>query len=169
MSGGRATVRGRKGKDTRGHHGDIVATDDDALPFLRTVTVEVKRGYNAVNLSTLLDGPPPPKPAGGKRKKPNSYHDFIAQARAAATGAKTPYWMLVHKRDRREPMAFVPWEMVKKLCVFKKPEHSVMFRVAVAGRTEDVFGCRLYDLLERVKPLHFKKGGPLWTPPKKLG
>lgn len=106
QSGGRATVRHRKGKRTRGHESDITATDDVGLPLIRTITFELKRGYNKDTLHNLIDRPRKPK----NQKKPNTqtYEDWIAQATAAAERAKTPYWAIIHRRDGREPTILVP-------------------------------------------------------------
>jgi hypothetical protein len=45
-SGGRATIRGRKNKNTLGGYGDIVATSEEGLPLTKVITIEVKRGYS---------------------------------------------------------------------------------------------------------------------------
>lgn len=104
-SGGRATVRGRKGKRTAGHAGDLGATDAAMLPFFRLVTVEAKRGYTAAcSLHNLID--PPAKES--KSDKAQNYPAFLRQTRRAARRAGTPYWMLVHRPDRKNAVVFLP-------------------------------------------------------------
>lgn len=100
QSGGRATTRAKKGKGTKGHCGDISATDDVGLPFTKIVTVEIKRGYKNSGISEILDKP--------KKLKQSETEGFIQQAREAAKRAGTPFWMLIHKRDAREPLVYIP-------------------------------------------------------------
>jgi hypothetical protein len=158
-SGARATTRRKKGKDTRGHCGDICATDDTGTPLLRTLTVELKRGYPGVNLSTLLDGP--------EQKGKESYAGFIRQAVAAAKNAGTPYWLLVHRRDKRKAMAFMPWDLVNKIGgLHPKPNNSVLFVTEVDGTRHTIFGLHLTDWFQHFSPDLFKSGGVLWTPKK---
>jgi len=99
-SGGRATVRGRKGKKTTGQAGDICAIDPVGKPFVDRITLEVKRGYPAASLHALLD-----KPA---KAKPQIYETWIAQAKASQKEAGTPFWGIIHQRDRRETIMTIP-------------------------------------------------------------
>jgi hypothetical protein len=108
-SGGRATVRGRKGKPTSGHYGDVGATDERGKSFLRFFTVELKRGYtDSADWSMLID-----KPKGAAWK---TYHQWFkkAEQNRRESGAKS--WLLVVRRDRRQDMAFLPaddfWSIV---------------------------------------------------------
>jgi hypothetical protein len=45
-SGARATVRAKSHKKTANQDGDITFTDPLGLPFIKTLTIEVKRGYS---------------------------------------------------------------------------------------------------------------------------
>lgn len=54
-SGGRATVRHRKGVKTKGQHGDIMATDPIGAKLLQVLTLEVKRGYAKTSIQDLVD------------------------------------------------------------------------------------------------------------------
>lgn len=95
MSGGRATVRRKKNKDTsRSHCGDISATEPDAKPLTDLITFELKRGYGGHHTHVLLDHPP--------RAAVQTYEDWIMQAVTAAQNARTPYWALIHRRDKHE-------------------------------------------------------------------
>lgn len=92
-SGGRATNRAKQGKATANGGGDICAQTKEAQNLLDLVTFELKRGYNTATVSDLLD-----IEGGGVMGK------FIEQARRSASLAGTPYWAVIHKRDRREAL-----------------------------------------------------------------
>lgn len=101
-SGGRATVRHRLGRRTAGHYGDVCAVDGRGEPLTDLVTIELKRGrHHNATVHDLLD-------RGPAQRRPPAYGQFFAQARAAAKRAGTPYWMLIHCRDRRVPFCFYP-------------------------------------------------------------
>jgi len=110
-SGGRATVRSRKGKRTDHHHGDIASTDPSSAPFTELLVAECKKGYNRLTIADMLDKP---KPVKGKMvkvfpkkgKAPASYQEWFRKVRVSqrATGAFS--WLLIHRRDRREPVVF---------------------------------------------------------------
>lgn len=93
-SGGRATVRGRRGKSTFGHCGDIAAVDPIGQPLLDFVTIEVKRGYSSETLASLLDC--------GRKAAQQQWESWIQQAIEASERAKSFSWMIVAKRDQRE-------------------------------------------------------------------
>ncbi len=100
QSGGRATVRFRKGKTTAGSYGDICALDPIGEPLLKTFTIELKRGRSHGDPGDLLD-------CSGSRQ----CHPFlktIAQAKEAAlvTGSRT--WLIISRRDRRNAVVFFP-------------------------------------------------------------
>lgn len=106
-SGGRATVRGRKGKGTKGHCGDLGACCREAEPFLQLVTIEAKRGYNRCgSIADLLD-----RNEKVSRGKPHAYELWFAQAEAARRRAGSRYWMLVVRRDQKVDAAFVPGDL----------------------------------------------------------
>ena len=96
-SGGRATNRAKSGKSTANGGGDICAQTKEAQNLLDKVTFELKRGYNTATISDLLDN------NGGVMGK------FIEQARRSASLAGTPYWAVIHKRDRREALLITNW------------------------------------------------------------
>lgn len=98
MSGGRATVRVRKGHATA-HAGDICAVDNRGRGFTKKITVELKRGYNKATVADLIDKPP--------TARPQVLEQWIDQAATAARG-RTPYWIIIHKRDRREAVVYFP-------------------------------------------------------------
>jgi len=89
QSGGRATQRAKSGKTTVNACGDLAAQDAEGQKFLDLFTIEIKRGYGTYTVSDIIEG--------GK----NGMNLFVAQAAKAASLAGTPYWLLIHKRDRR--------------------------------------------------------------------
>jgi hypothetical protein len=97
-SGGRATVRAKGGRQTLGQHGDLCATDPIAMPFIKAFTVEFKRGYKDWSAMDALDRP--------ARSKPSQFEKFIEQAIRQQKEARTPFFLLVTKKDRREPLVF---------------------------------------------------------------
>ena len=123
-SGGRATRRTAKGKSTRSACGDLCATDRTMQPFFDLFVVEAKRGYPEATLHALLD-----RPASAKQQP---YEGWVAQAAGAAQAAKVPYWLLIHRRDRREALALLPDRAVQDL--------------------EVTAGCCLEDLATKDKP-----------------
>jgi len=137
-SGGRATTRRKKGKSTAGACGDIVATDEVGAPFTKLTTTEVKRGYSAkkrgrgtakprnepgASLHELLD---PAKPI----KTP--WAEWIVQARTAAENAGTPYWAIIHRRDRRVALIAVPYRLMRDLGILE-PVCDVLLPVFECG------------------------------------
>ena len=99
-SGGRATQRAKSGKQTKGHYGDVCASDPIGQPLLDMVTIELKRGYNHCTLHDLLD-----KPEGAVQQ---TYEKWIKQAQEESCLAGTKGWLIIHKRDRREPVVLMP-------------------------------------------------------------
>lgn len=127
-SGGRATVRARKGKQTKSHHGDICAIDPVGDEFLKTFTVELKKGYNSASIGDLLDKP-----------KKSVYGDWIAKLEETYRGAGSRTWMLVHHRDRRLPVVVMPGCVQACLRVPNCMDVSSEANWLAACRLEDFF------------------------------
>jgi len=109
QSGGRSTTRGKKGKRTRGHEGDITATGRYGSTLTKLITFEMKRGYNKVNVDHLLDRP--------DNAKPQVIEEWLHQAVRAAKRAGTRFWAIIHKKDRRESCIYFPHDLYRELCV----------------------------------------------------
>lgn len=78
QSGGRATSRAKRGKGTKGHAGDTVATGKYGARLLKLVTLEIKRGYSKVaNVHSLLDLRP-------RNDAVQVYEDWMWQTELAA-------------------------------------------------------------------------------------
>lgn len=95
-SGGRATQRAKKGQTTANAAGDLAAMTREGQDLLDFLTIEIKRGYNTISVADLYE-----KTSGG-------FWDFIAQAKKAASIAGSPYWCVIHKRDRRDAVIVLP-------------------------------------------------------------
>lgn len=108
QSGGRATVRHRKGKQTHGQYGDITATHPKGNSLVKRVSIELKVGYSSypnISLSDTVDR------LNGK----STLEEFIQQARRGAKESGCPYWWLIFKQDRRAPMIYMPGSMARQL------------------------------------------------------
>ena len=95
-SGARATVRAKKGQSTSGQYGDITAIDPVGLPFLKAFCCELKRGYSRHSIQDMIDA------------DKSKYGEWIGKLKKTAEAAGSLWWMLVVKRDRREPLILVP-------------------------------------------------------------
>lgn len=92
-SGGRATSRAKSGKQTANGTGDICAQNGEAQRFLNLASIECKKGYATATISELLD-----TKSGGTMQK------FVTQAKTGASLAGVPFWILIHKRDRKDAL-----------------------------------------------------------------
>ena len=106
-SGGRATMRKKRGKKTYGHVGDVAAVDPIGKPFLDFMTVEIKRGYSKHTLSSLLDTP--------RHAAQQQWEGFIQQAEQARIDSGSRFWMIVAKRDQRIRFVVFPFEVFRTL------------------------------------------------------
>lgn len=102
-SGGRATTRAKKNKTTHGQYGDICATDPIGEPLIKTLTIEIKRGYSKFSIADLFDKSP--------SMKKQCYELFIEQAIQSHKDAKSYSWLLIVCRDRRLPLVFMTMEL----------------------------------------------------------
>jgi hypothetical protein len=98
-SGAMAKTRSKIGKNTFGQYGDIQAVDPIGQPLLDLCVIELKRGYSHSTFADSLD-----KKKGAALQ---GWEKFIVQVLADQKNAKTPYWMLITRRDRRETLVFM--------------------------------------------------------------
>ena len=98
-SGGRATVRTKKGKSTFGQYGDITAIDPIGQPLTKVLSIECKRGYSKFSFADAIDR---------SAQKQTLWESFVEQAATSAAGTNTPYWFLIQRRDKRVAMVFFP-------------------------------------------------------------
>ena len=100
-SGARATVRSKRGKKTRGQYGDLCAVDSRGRTFTKAFVVSLKRGYKGITLQDLLD----------KLENPNregEFESWIREAGDASISSDSIGWLLILKRDRRQPLLLMP-------------------------------------------------------------
>lgn len=151
-SGAHATVRAKKGKQTRGRHGDIGAVDERGKPFTDLFVLEAKRGYNKATIADLMDKPGHAKEAG--------YDEWIRKLQDKKESLGVPFWVLIHRRDHRRAMLYLPAEAVAELgCSYsqftkaKKPLYAYAtctLNCKVDGVAHSIFGYRLDRFLEMV-------------------
>lgn len=103
-SGARATARHKVGKRTRGQYGDICATDPIGTKLVDLFTFSLKRGYSKHTLQDLVDA------AEGVV---NHWENWIREAIDVHLQAGSLSWIIIAKRDRREPIIVVPHEIMR--------------------------------------------------------
>jgi hypothetical protein len=144
-SGGRATQRSKKGKTTFGNHGDIQASNPIGQPLIDRIAIEIKRGYSKAQVGDLVDAAAAPKSS--------DFLGFIEQAHRSAKEAGVPYWMIIHKRDRREAMVYMPYSL------WSAGINSEKFKYFFGAKLPSlrlyggwIFGVRLNTFLKKVNP-----------------
>lgn len=159
-SGGAATVRSRKGKQTTGHHGDITSSDPDALKLLSLVSIELKRGYSRASLLDLIDFSM--KKMKSKRPpKPMQYELFLDQAMTSAERAGVPYWLLIHRKDSKDAIVIGPASLFDNLVQVGAKFTGPMLRAKLSLRRDNVrkkieiIGMRLDTFRRCVSREHF--------------
>ena len=99
-SGGRATVRAKAGKSTSGQHGDVAAIHPDGIALIDLITFELKRGYSKSTIHDVFDK--------SESAAQQTWEKWYEQASTSARLAGSLSWLIVHKRDRRDTMAYMP-------------------------------------------------------------
>lgn len=115
MSGGRATVRAKSGKTTANSTGDLMAMTAVGQKLLDIVSIEIKRGYNAYSVQDLIDKP----------NQKGGFWDFVSQASRDASLAGVPYFLVIHKRDRREPVYVTNMPYFESRIMVPEPYYSL--------------------------------------------
>lgn len=144
QSGGRATVRFRKGKRTAGSYGDITALDPIGEPLMKLFTIELKRGQKHGEPGNLIDGT--------GEVKCHSFLQAIKQAKEAHKIAGSKAWLLISKRDFHRPCVFFDSSLLNGILSGFKTALTLppVFRYRVDG--EDFVGVSLEKFLECVDP-----------------
>lgn len=127
QSGGRSTVRARKGKKTEGHDSDIVATSKRGRRFMRHFAVEIKCGYNNAPNASLSDTLTSPT-----NRKGWTLSDWIRQTIRAQKRADVSHWILIHKPDFREPIVYMNYDVMYlfRKCMGYDGEHKKFTGIA---------------------------------------
>lgn len=151
-SGAMATSRSKKGKSTFGQHGDVQATDPIGQPLLDVFTIELKRGYNSFSLIDMLDK----KETASQQQ----FELFFRQVEKDSGLAESMTWMVIWRKDRRNPLVFIPRWVIYKLkgkdTHFSFPH--LMGRIQCKnGDCKTVFCCPLDVFLKEISPNDVKK------------
>jgi len=148
MSGGRATVRGKQGKATANQYGDITATDSIGEPLVSKVVIELKRGYKNWSVMDTLDSATP---------HTTQFYKFLQQVLAACKLANTDYFLLICKRDRRQPIVIMSKWLAGHPLMGTSPEYRKHIRgeVHVEGDTVHYCAMLLKDFFAIYRPEHF--------------
>ena len=151
-SGAMAKTRSKSNRQTFGQYGDIQATDPIGQPLIDLCSIELKRGYSRTTFHDILDA--------SNKAAEQQYHTFINQARTDAHNAKAKYWVLITKRDRREPLICMPFSLYKHL----KPQlKQSLWRVKFRYPNENIFITKLeyflsYVTADNIRELNEKRG-----------
>lgn len=150
QSGGRATVRGRKGTKTANSYGDIGLLDECGAPLLRILILELKRGYGTWSIQDLLD-------SGPTCKKPK-LNEFLAQAARDAEAAGGLWPCVIFKKDLRRPGIVTPLSLWKQLT--RSNHNDVFDRPHIIYRNDEsqLIMMLLDDFLEWCSPEPFLNG-----------
>lgn len=155
-SGGRMTVRARKGLSTSSHCGDLCAINPIGEPLIKAFAIEIKRGYKGASIADLIDSP--------DIIKNIHYESWIEQAIAAQVASSSVFWMIIHRRDQRESTVTLPQEvfspnwissslLTSRFCSFMR-SHWVNRHTDVATT---LIHLRLEDFLRFVSPDNIRK------------
>lgn len=143
-SGSRAKTRGRAGKSTMGQHGDISATDPIGAPLIDAFTIEIKCGYPKQTIHDLMDG----------EAKSHQLLQWIEQVRESCEQSGSYTWMLIHKRDRRNALVFMPMEALNALL---KAGLDVLNLHTMRLPIFTVYMVQLKDVLQWVSPVRLRE------------
>lgn len=157
MSGGRATIRSRKGQSTHGNASDITATCPQAKPLTDLISFECKVGYKSGETATVLHCFDKLSNA-----KEQVFESWIRQARASAKVGKSPYWAIIQRRNQKRDVIWIPSKLAQLLdkqgaklgLVFP----MMMLRFTPHGGEDKltIVGFLLEDFFEAVKPQHIR-------------
>lgn len=156
-SGGRATSRFRKGMGTtQSHCGDITALGKLGSTLTKLAAIELKRGYNKATANDIIDRP--------ARAKQQTLEGFFEQAIDSALHAKTPYWIIIHKRDKRQAIVYMPVDLFGRLvelgCFEKMPGMMIACPMIMSNkkvRFIHAAAVSFDDFLARVDPSDIKQ------------
>lgn len=149
-SGGQATARAKKGLITSGRHGDMAAIDERGKALTKMFILEAKRGYNRDTIHDLLDRP--------TKVKEQKYEEWLRKLTEKCTTLGIPYWLLIHKRDRREEMVYMPSDAAGEFddyAVFW--DAPIHLKLTIAGNQMQIVGHPLSWFLEKVKRQDIEK------------
>lgn len=138
-SGAMASSRVKLGHSQKQGHGDIMAIDRAGEVLTELVTWELKRGYPEACPWAVVEG----------RGKNPAFLAFLDQAEQARAAAKANIWAIVHRRDRKNGMIYLPetaWALLPPV-----PE-SVLFDYGFSWQFR---GVNLELFFEAISPVAF--------------
>jgi hypothetical protein len=154
-SGARATVRAKSHKKTANQDGDITFTDPLGLPFIKTLTIEVKRGYSTKTAYDCFDRT--------DTSAIRLWEEFFAQAQRSHENAGSLGWAIISRRDRREGIIFISAGVFRRIRevggLAKRPcpvmQMGVYVRTKKKGQVFiDFMAMRFEDFICDVNPAH---------------
>lgn len=148
-SGGRASVRGKRGVSTYTGHGDMLAVDPIGEPLIRLCCFEFKRGYNAgLDLSAIVDAMYSRLDLSAivdtQRIRKNTISHFWEQAEDARKLSNAHYSVLITKRDYRQVLIHMPIFLWMNLCAEAYTMHTCK---------NGLIGCTCSGALETVSSI----------------
>lgn len=158
QSGGRATIRKKKGKKTFGQEGDLQATDPIGQPLIDLMTVEAKKGYNRNTCFDALDKAPSySRKTKRMEMHPQQWEKFVSQSIQESKNAGVPFWMLIHRRDLRATVVYLSWKLYMTLLKYTTLGSSRPHLCITTIEGMKVFATTLEQFMIRVKPKVIKK------------
>lgn len=148
-SGGRATQRKKQGKKTFGQDGDVQATNPIGQRLIDVTVIEIKKGYNKSTLVDLLD-------KGSKNAK-QQYEKWFEKIEQESKDAGAFAWMLIHKRDRREALVFIPIRLWLKFSLKNDWFPNIDPLVSFYREDDELRGMQLNTFLQNTDPLQIKR------------
>lgn len=151
-SGGRATVRSRKGKATKGQDSDISATDPIGDPLLRWTVIECKDGYPGNCICSLFD-------KTNLQQHP-LYEQWLEKAARERKRAGAKHFMIIARRKNKATMVYLPEPAAEQLDAYHSelfdPELSIIFKRYKTGRSATIIGTSLECFFNSVSPAQIK-------------
>ncbi len=133
-SGAMAKTRSKKKRSTFGQYGDVQATDPIGQPLIDLFTIELKRGYSKSTFFDLFDK--------SKTAAQQQWDKFICQVLEDTRNSTSFYWMLICKRDRREPVILVPFQFIRHMTFLRSINHMRGKIKLKGGRKVKYFLCK---------------------------
>jgi len=118
QSGGRATVRAKKGMKTANSYGDIACLDEIGRPLLNYFCLELKRGYSKdTDVLAFIDS---------KQKTPMILQ-FWQQCERDRENAESKHSMVIFKRDRKEIICVLNRKCLMEIATYcGRPSHQYL-------------------------------------------
>ena len=148
MSGGRATIRSKKGLTTHGNYGDIAIADPLGQPLIELATIELKTGYPGQSPFDLVDR------VGKQNPK---YKQFFEQCEREKKEANVPFWILIARRKQKDIMIYLSHALYRQFTYLDEAFPSVRLSVTVLSKRRKIFGCPLSEFFKLVDPREIKK------------